>query len=383
MRRQLSKWLIFVGQCAVLGLALAFVVVWLRPDLLNGAAESGTAPDSYASAVSRSMPAVVNIRTAKRVALQQQQQQSYSETPQWPPNPGDRLAPREAIETSLGSGVIVSHDGYILTNNHVIDGADAIQVQLADGRITEATIVGADQETDLAVLKISLDDLPVISMGMSNALRVGDVVLAIGSPFGLGQTVTQGIISATGRSDLGITTFENFIQTDAAISKGNSGGALVDTDGRLVGINTALLSSNGASNGIGFAIPVNLARGVMRQLIEHGRVIRGWLGVVPQPLTPELAEGLGLKHADGVLVRGVYPGSPAAQAGLQPGDVIRQIDGNAVHDMRDALNRVAAMQPGTQVTLSGMRHSQPFSVTATVVERTRDRKETAAEHSGE
>lgn len=379
--RQFSKWLIFVAQCAVLGLALAFVVVWIRPDLLNNASGVASAPDSYASAVSRSMPAVVNIRTAKRVALRQQQ--SNTERPQWPPNPADRLAPREAIETSLGSGVIVSDDGYVLTNNHVIDGADAIQVQLADGRITEATIVGTDQETDLAVLKISLDKLPVISMGTSNALHVGDVVLAIGSPFGLGQTVTQGIISATGRSDLGITTFENFIQTDAAISKGNSGGALVDTNGRLVGINTALLSSNGASNGIGFAIPVNLARGVMRQLIEHGRVIRGWLGVVPQPLTPELAEGLGLKHADGVLVRGVYPGSPAAQAGLQPGDVIRQINGEAVHDMRDALNRVAAMQPGTQVTLSGMRRSEPFSITATVVERTRDRKETAAEHSGE
>lgn len=379
--RQLSKWLIFVGQCAVLGLALAFVVVWLRPDLLGPAGNRAKAPDSYASAVARSMPAVVNIRTAKRVALRPQDAQPESETPQWPPNPAERLAPREAIETSLGSGVIVSQDGYILTNNHVIDGADAIQVQLADGRITEASIVGTDQETDLAVLKISLDKLPVISMGTSNALRVGDVVLAIGSPFGLGQTVTQGIISATGRSDLGITTFENFIQTDAAISKGNSGGALVDTDGRLVGINTALLSSNGASNGIGFAIPVNLARGVMRQLIEHGRVIRGWLGVVPQPLTPELAEGLGLKYADGVLVRGVYPGSPAALAGLHPGDVIRQINGSPVHDMRDALNRVAAMQPGTQVTLSGVRHGQPFSIMASVVERTRDRKETAAERS--
>ncbi len=366
--KNLRNLLVFLLQSVLVGLAVAFVVVYFKPSLLgqSGTASSVPAPGSYAEAVTRSTAAVVNVHTAKRVVSQRH---PFFDDPLWQRLFGDQFAPRERLETSLGSGVLVSADGYILTNYHVIQGADAIQVALADGRVVPASIVGTDPETDLAVLKIDADKLPTIAMGNSQTLRVGDVVLAIGTPFGLGQTVTQGIISATGRGDIGLTTFENFIQTDAAINMGNSGGALINTRGELVGINTALLSSSGESNGIGFAIPVNVARGVLQQIIAHGRVIRGWLGVIPQPLTPELAEAFDLRNIQGVAIRGVVPDSPAAQAGLQIGDVITHIDEQPVHDYREALNRVAAMQPGEKVELRGVRNSQPFTLTATVGER--------------
>lgn len=365
--KTLNKLLIFLLQSAVVGLAAAFLVVLFRPELLGGGnGRSLPARASYADAVALSAPAVVNVHTAKRVEAR---------VPAPFNNPllrdmlGDRFAPRERIETSLGSGVIVSPEGHVLTNYHVIREADAIQVALADGRVARATVVGTDVETDLALLHIELRDLPVAPLGDSAALRSGDVVLAVGSPFGLGQTVTQGIVSATGRSNIGLTLFENFIQTDAAINVGNSGGALINTRGEVVGINTALLSQGGGSNGIGFAIPVNLARGVMQQLIEHGRVIRGWLGVTPQPLTPDLAEAFRLNELQGVLVSEIVPDSPAQRAGLRTGDVITHIAGQPVNSFREALNRVAAMQPGTEIEIRGIRQGRRFTVTAVVGER--------------
>lgn len=366
--RNLRNLLVFLLQSVLVGLAVAFVVVYFKPSLLgpSNAVNSAPAPGSYAMAVARSTAAVVNVHTAKRVVTQRH---PFFDDPLWQRLFGDQFAPRERLETSLGSGVLASADGYILTNYHVIQGADAIQIALADGRVLPAAVVGTDPETDLAVLKIEADKLPTVAMGNSETLRVGDVVLAIGTPFGLGQTVTQGIISATGRGDIGLTTFENFIQTDAAINMGNSGGALINTRGELVGVNTALLSRSGESNGIGFAIPVNLARGVMQQIIAHGRVIRGWLGVVPQPLTPQLAEAFRLNDIQGVLIREITPGSPAEAAGLQSGDVITHIGGEPIQNSREALNRVATMQPGEKVELRGVRNSQPFTLTATIGER--------------
>lgn len=366
--RRLRKLLIFLLQSAIVGLAAAFVAVYFKPDLLGSGAPPAVAasPDSYAAAVARSAPAVVNVHTAKRVVSRAH---PYFDDPLWQRLFGEQFAPRERIDTTLGSGVIISARGYVLTNNHVIQGADTIQVALSDGRITQAKVVGIDSDTDLALLHIELENLPVIPMGTSNDLRVGDVVLAIGTPFGLGQTVTQGIVSATGRNQMDFAIFENFIQTDAAINMGNSGGALINTRGELVGINTALLSSNGESNGIGFAIPVNLARGVMEQIIEHGRVIRGWLGVTPQPLTPELAEAFGLDSTSGVLVRSVTDNSPAAKAGLQRGDTITHINNKPVTTIREALNRVASMKPGDKVELRGVRAGTPFTVTAVIGER--------------
>jgi len=265
--------------------------------------------------------------------------------------------------------VIVSSDGYILTNYHVIKGAEAIQAGLQDGRVAAARVVGVDPDTDLALLKVDVSGLKPIRLGRSDDLRVGDVVLAIGDPYGVGQTVTQGIVSATGRNQLGLSTFENFIQTDAAINPGNSGGALVNARGELVGINTALFSPSGGSNGIGFAIPVNLARGVMQQLIDYGRVLRGWLGVEPQDITPELAQAFRLQDTRGFLITRVTPLSPASTVGLAPGDVIESIDGDQVENSRDALNRIAAKPPGTAIELAGIRNGKNFNVKVTVAER--------------
>ena len=270
------------------------------------------------------------------------------------------------MESSLGSAVLMSKEGYLLTNNHVTAGADQIIVALKDGRETLARVIGSDPETDLAVLKIDLPDLPAITLGRSDNIQIGDVVLAIGNPFGVGQTVTMGIVSATGRNQLGLNTYEDFIQTDAAINPGNSGGALVDAQGNLLGINTAIFSRSGGSQGIGFAIPVKLALEVMRSIVKHGQVVRGWLGLEVQALTPELAESFGLLESPGVLVAGVYRGGPAYEAGLQPGDIILKIAGENAQDGRSSMNQVARMQPNEKVTLEILRNGQPRTVTAQI-----------------
>jgi serine peptidase DegS len=332
---------LFILQSATVGLAAAFVVVYLFPSLLPGRAGPATAgPASYAGAVTAAAPAVVNLVGAA------------------PATDGPGVI---AAGESLGSGVIMDPAGYVITNDHVIAGVESIDVVLTDGRAAPATIVGADPDTDLALLHIDLSDLPRIPLGRSDTLRVGDVVLAIGNPFSIGQTVTQGIVSGTRRGQLGLSPFENFIQTDAAINLGNSGGALVNAAGQLVGINTAL--------GIGFAIPVNLVRGVMADLVEHGRVIRGWLGVGTETLTPQQAASLGLEEGFGIILTSVQRDSPAERAGLRPADVITYINGKPVVVWQDALRHIARMEPGSEVSLSGNRLGKPFEVVAVVSER--------------
>lgn len=376
--QQWRKPLMFLSQSVVVGLAAAFVVVYLRPDLLRAGSEPAapaasaagalSAPTSYAGAVRRTAPAVVNIHTARRVAARPGPlQQDPAADRYFDGEAGDAGVDR--IQETLGSGVIVRPDGYILTNHHVIEGAQAIQVALADGRIAEAVVVGTDPDTDLALLKVALDGLPVVELDPQSAVEVGDVVLAIGNPFGLGQTVTQGIISATGRADLGLANFENFLQTDAAINKGNSGGALINTGGAVVGINTAIFQLNGEGSGIGFAVPVSLARGVTDQLIRHGRVIRGWLGIETQDLTPELAEAFALEDVRAIAVRRVRSDSPAERGGVRRGDLITHIDGQPIRSERDALNRIASVRPGTTVQLSIVRDGATVSVAVKVGER--------------
>ena len=361
----LIRSLLFLLQAVVVGLAIAFVLVYFGSGLLTNGMTSGPV-DSYAAAVDASSPSVVNVHSARRANIPG----PLMNDPFWQRYFGNQYGtPRERMENSLGSGVIISADGYILTNYHVISGADAIQVGISDGRSAVARVVGVDPDTDLALLKISLSHLKPIKMGRSDTLRVGDVVLAIGDPYGVGQTVTLGIVSALGRSQLGLSTFENFIQTDAAINPGNSGGALVNARGQLVGINTALFSPSGGSNGIGFAIPVNLARGVMQQLIAYGRVRRGYLGVEPQDISPQLAQAFQLKSTDGFIITSVAKGGPGSKAGLAPGDVIETIDGAAVRNSSDALNRIAGKPPGTLVMLGGVRQGKPFSVQVKVAER--------------
>ena len=283
---------------------------------------------------------------------------------------GDRFArSRKEIQTSLGSGVIVSTQGYVLTNNHVIDGADEIQVLLSDGRSASAMVVGVDPETDLAVLRIGLGELPTVVIGNSTELRVGDVALAIGNPFGVGQTVTFGIISATGRDHLGINTYEDFIQTDAAINPGNSGGALINARGELIGINSAIYSRSGGSQGIGFAIPISLAKGVMTQIIEQGHVVRGWLGIEAQDMTLQLAESFSLPFAHGMLINGVMRGGPADKAGLEPGDIITSVNDETVVDTRSAMKLISAQRPNTIIRLGGVRSGEAFIARVRVQER--------------
>lgn len=393
--------LVFLAGSIVGGLALAFVAVYLWPDLLPrpsvsapatdtaaarpAAAPEGRAPSpgvaaapqpaatapalpaeprSFASAVERAAPAVVNIYTARVV------------TERLPRNPleelfGD-LGPRyrQRVERALGSGVIVDRNGHIVTNHHVIANADSIRVQLADGREAEATIVGRDPDTDLAVLRISLTQLPVMPLGRSDVLRVGDMVLAIGNPIGLSQTVTHGIISATGRGQLGVATFENFIQTDAPINVGNSGGALIDTTGQLIGINTAVVAKNLGVEGIGFAIPVNLVRGVLREIIEKGRVVRGWIGIAPEDIATDQARRLGLARG-GVVITNLYVNSPALAAGLQPGDIVLAVDGADVRSAQETLTRIAQLAPGRTAQLRVQRGQQVAEVPVTVGERPR------------
>src|SRR6202034_1833190 len=351
MLERLGRGLTFVAGSVVGGLALASLIVALRPDLIRGPTQPASvaaAPSphietplpelaSYAVAVDRAAPAVVNVYTDRLV------------TERMAPTLGELFGEflpryRQRIERSLGSGVIVDESGHIVTNHHVIANAESIQVQLADGRVADARIVGRDPDTDLAVLKIDLSPLPVATFGRSDQLKVGDVVLAIGNPIGLSQTVTHGIVSALSPQQLGIAPLEDFIQTDAAINFGNSGGALVDASGALVGINTAIVAKSIGVEGIGFAIPVNMVRGVLDDIVAHGRVIRGWIGIVPEDVPEEQMEQLGLKHA-GVVIGNLYVGSPAQRAGLQPGDLLLGIDGVEPHSAQDALVRIASHTP--------------------------------------
>jgi serine protease DegS len=411
----------FVAGSIVGGLALAFVIVFLRPQLLQrpaaapqpassaaaptpppasaaaplaagtdadapapgnatgaigaiagviaGARGGAAAPlvtESYAAAVMRAAPAVVNISTQRLV------------TEQFQPSVFDQLFGdlqplyRHRVERALGSGVIVDSAGHIITNNHVIANAETINVGLADDRVTPATVVGRDPDTDLALLSIKLKNLPVMPLGRSDEIQVGDVVLAIGDPLGLSQTVTHGIVSATGRQQLGVATFENFIQTDAAINAGNSGGALINARGELIGINTAVLNKSNSGNlsveGIGFAIPVNLARGVMKDILDHGRVIRGWIGILPEDVDDDQAKQLGLSHG-GVVITNMYRASPAVEAQLRIGDIVTAIDGKAVRSARDTLSQIAAKKPGVSLTLHLLRGRSELDSKVSVTER--------------
>ncbi len=323
-------------------------------------------PVSYADAVSNAAPAVANLYTTKMVNNSNKPNHPLFDDPQFRRFFGDNLPKQKRMQSSLGSAVIMSPEGYLLTNNHVTSGADQIVVALKDGRETIAKVVGSDPETDLAVLKIDLKNLPSITLGRSDAIRIGDVALAIGNPFGVGQTVTMGIISATGRNQLGLNTYEDFIQTDAAINPGNSGGALVDANGNLTGINTAIFSKSGGSQGIGFAIPTKLALEVMKSIIEHGQVIRGWLGIEVQPLTQELSESFGLKDRPGIVVAGIFRDGPAQKAGLQLGDVILSINGEPAGDGRRSMNQVARTKPTDKIAIQVMRNGKELKLTAEV-----------------
>ncbi|RDB44483.1 Do family serine endopeptidase [Halomonas sp. DQ26W] len=323
-------------------------------------------PVSYSEAVEKAAPAVVNIYSSRVVAREDHPMMS---DPFFRQFFGDDLPSQQRFLSSLGSGVIVSEDGYVLTNHHVIDGADEIQVALRDGRETLAQVIGTDPESDLAVLRIDLDDLPVIILYDSQDVAVGDIAMAIGNPFGVGQTVTMGIISATGRTHLGLSAYEDFIQTDAAINPGNSGGALINAEGALVGINTAIFSRSGGSQGVGFAIPTRLAHSILDDLVTQGRVIRGWLGIEAQEITPELAASFGLQPPRGVVISGVVPEGPAARAGLRPGDVLLEVDGRPILDARVAMSDIAAIQPGATLPLTVVRGGEKLSTELEVGER--------------
>jgi serine protease DegQ len=375
-------WLLF-AQVVTVALALYFVVAAMRPEWLERAptqvalgppgsavpvlqGPSMPASGSYREAAGRAMPAVVNILTSKT----SRETHPLLKDPFFRRFFGERLPPDEQL-ASLGSGVIVSSDGYILTNNHVIEGADVIEVGLADGRKASARIVGTDPETDLAVIRIAEGKLPVMVLGDPEAARVGDVVLAIGNPFGVGQTVTLGIISALGRNNLHINHFENFIQTDAAINFGNSGGALVDTNGHLLGINSAIYSQTGGSVGIGFAIPVSTAKKVLDSIVKHGQVVRGWIGIESQDITPELAESFGLGRSTGAIIAGVVRGGPADRAGMQPGDILVAVAGKPVATTSDMLNLIAQLEPGEKAPLRILRKNRETTLDVTVGRRPR------------
>jgi Do/DeqQ family serine protease len=390
-----KSWLLF-SQTVTVAVALLFVVETLKPEWLPqrgvagipaqpvGPSASAAAPavplappvqplalvggvvaSSYSAAAKRASPAVVSI-TASRAPVQTPR----TDDPLFRFFFGDRARRmQEERQVGLGSGVIVSPVGYLLTNNHVIDGADDIEVALADGRTAKAKLVGTDPDSDVAVLKIELDRLPAISFGNIDNAQVGDVVLAIGNPFGVGQTVTAGIISALGRTQLGINTFEDFIQTDAAINPGNSGGALVDANGNLLGINTAIFSRSGGSLGIGFAIPVSTARQVMEGLIRDGQVTRGWIGVEPRDLTPDIAESLNLPIKEGVLITGVLQEGPAGAGGVKPGDVVVKVAGTRVTNTSQLLTAVAALKPQTAAVIGVQRGDRTMDLKITVAQR--------------
>lgn len=370
-------WLLF-AQAVTVGLAALFIVATLKPEWLRQAplalsppaapaaavAVAPAAPSvdgtpTYADAAQRALPAVVSVFTTKEVRRRAGDplfEQFFGG------RPGDKVS-------GLGSGVIATADGYALTNNHVIEGADEILVALSDGRRVEAKLVGTDPESDVAVLKIDAPNLPAIAFGRAEDLKVGDVVLAIGNPFGVGQTVTAGIVSALGRNNLGINRYENFIQTDAAINQGNSGGALVDARGRLIGINTAIYSRTGGSIGIGFAIPATLVADVMGQLIRTGKVVRGYFGIEPVDVTPELVEALKLNRNEGVLVRGVQRSAPAGKAGMEPGDIVLTINGSAVRDTPDLLAQIAKLAPGSTAQVKVLRRDKEVDLAVEVAER--------------
>jgi serine protease DegQ len=375
-------WLTFC-QTATVCVAALFVVTTLRPDLMAWGGRGSVvtireAPpetearkiSSFSDAAKRAMPAVVNVYTTKEVKMQRH---PFMDDPVFRHFFGEQFDAQTRKSTNLGSGVIVSEEGYILTNSHVVEAADEIEVALADTRRAKARVVGTDPETDLAVLKIDIAKLPSILFGQSDQARVGDVVLAIGNPFGVGQTVTLGIISAVGRSHLGINTFENFIQTDAAINPGNSGGALVDTSGQLIGINTAIYSRTpgGASLGIGFAIPASTAKQVLEQIMQTGHVTRGWIGVGVQDMTKELSESFRLPEIRGALITEVFRDTPADKAGVRLGDILVAVEGKPVTDSATMLNLVSALNPGKQARLKIVRNNNETEVKVTVGHRPR------------
>jgi serine protease DegQ len=375
-------WLLF-AQTVTVAFGLYVVLQAVHPGWLGGAAPrmlpagpgnpaavlqapAHPAFGSYREAAGRAMPAVVNILTSKAL----RQNHPLLRDPFFRKFFGDRL-PREEQQASLGSGVIVSPEGYILTNNHVVEAADEIEVVLADGRKAPAKIVGTDPETDLAVIRIQAKNLPVIVLGHADEARVGDVVLAIGNPFRVGQTVTMGIVSAVGRNNLHINQFENFIQTDAAINFGNSGGALVDTSGNLIGINAAIYSQTGGSVGIGFAIPVSTAKSVMEAIIKTGQVVRGWIGIESQDITPELADSFGLARTSGAIIAGVVRNGPAERAGIRPGDILLAVQGKSVANTNDMLTLIAQLPPGEKARMTVMRKNRQSTVDVTVGKRPR------------
>ena len=377
-------WLLF-AEFVTITLAIVFVVTLARPDwspwrksvveIRESVAPGGLFPMgqaqrvlTYSEGAKKAMPSVVNISSNKKVRL-----------PSNHPLLNDPLLRRfygvpedDQPQSSLGSGVIVSPQGYILTNEHVVEAASDIQIALSDGRVFPAKVVGADPDTDLAVLKIDAPDLKPVTFGQSEKAQVGDVVLAIGDPFGIGNTVTMGIVSALGRSRLGVNTYENFIQTDAAINPGNSGGALVDINGNLIGINSVIYSQSGGSQGIGFAIPVSMAKNVMEQIIANGSVTRGWIGIEVGDVTPDLTESLSLKSARGALVLGVVRNSPAEKGGMLPGDVIQQINGKPAIDSVAARGMISELGPGVGAKFTVVRKQKEMELLLTVAKRPRN-----------
>ncbi len=371
----MKRYWLFFSQVVTVLLAVWFVLATLKPEWVNRSTNvsgvtlleapsvaAGTAmPGSLSPAAKRAAPAVVSIAVKQNATNHPNQNDPWFRFFY-----GDR---EDEPQGGLGSGVIVSPEGYILTNFHVIEGAQAIEVTLSDSRKAAAKLIGADPDTDLAILRIPLDRLPVIALGNSDTLQVGDRVLAIGNPFGVGQTVTSGIVSALGRNQLGINTFENFIQTDAAINPGNSGGALVDVQGNLLGINTAIYSRSGGNMGIGFAIPVSTARQVLEGIVRDGQVTRGWLGVEPTEITPEMAETFGLKQTEGVIITGVLQDGPAAKAGIQPGDVLLRVAGKDVGNVGELLTQIAALPPGKSIRIELARRNAPMTLEVTPSQR--------------
>ena len=370
-------WLLFSQTVTVL-LAIWFVLITLKPEWLQGnpqwnpdlhvfeapaAVSSSPSAGSLSPAAKKASPSVVSINTTSKVPPSERLKDPWFK---YFFGEQDEADPQQM---GLGSGVIVSPEGYILTNNHVIEQADEITVVLNDGRRTKAKLVGTDPETDLAVLKIKLDNLPVMVMSNSDRTQVGDIVLAIGNPFGVGQTVTSGIVSALGRNQLGINTFENFIQTDAAINPGNSGGALVDVQGNLLGINTAIYSRSGGSMGIGFAIPVSTARQVLEGIVKEGQVVRGWIGVEPTEITTDLAKTFNVQRDKGVIITGVLQTGPAFKAGVRPGDVMLAVQDHPVQSVSELLAQVSALKPGEQAQVKVLRRSEELVLTVTPAQR--------------
>ncbi len=376
-------WLLF-AQIATATMAILFVISLIHPEWLNWREPAARAPEApailsapavglaqltYRDAARKAIPSVVNISTTKEAKVAQNN--PLLDDPILRRFFGDRLEDDEESFSSLGSGVVVRSDGYILTNDHVVEGADEIKVAFSDKKILKAKVVGRDPDTDLAVLKVEATNLPAITFGQSEQAKIGDVVLAIGDPFGVGQTVTMGIVSALGRSRLGINQFENFIQTDAAINPGNSGGALVDTNGNLLGINSAIYSRSGGSQGIGFSIPVSLAKHVMDQIIQTGSVTRGWIGVEVdgQELTPEMIDTLKLGNTKGALIRGVLRDGPADKAQVKAGDLLTAVNDKAVSDSTELLNQISELAPGKTANLSIVRAQKPMNLQVTVGKR--------------